>query len=322
MAIEISVVVPTYKRDSLLLRCLRALRDQSLHPQRYEIIVADDGASVDTRRLVESESASQNFPRMRYLATAGTRGPAAARNRGWRSAAGEVIAFTDDDCIPDPGWLRCGLAAISGGAAGVSGRIVVPTTSRPHDYARTTARLANAEFATANCFYRRSALESVGGFDERFTRAWREDADLYFTLLERNEKLVFSSAPVVVHPVRQAKWGVCIGEQKKSMFNALLYKKHAALFRRRIQPSPPWRYYLIAASFFGMLAGIAAGGHAAPAAGACWLACTGDFCLRRLKDTSRSLPHVAEMAITSLAVPFLSIFWRLYGAVKFRVVFF
>ena len=85
----------------------------------------------------------------------------------------------------------------------------------------------------------------MGGFDERFTAAWREDSDLAFTVLERHECIVRAPRAIVVHPVRAARWGSSIGQQRKSMYNALLYKKHPALYRARVQASPPWRYYLI-----------------------------------------------------------------------------
>jgi hypothetical protein len=122
---------------------------------------------------------------VRYIALTGAHGPAAARNAGWRGARGAILAFTDDDCIPDPGWLRAGLSAFTGDVAGADGTIVVPLPERPTDYQRDTAGLAGAEFATANCFYRRDVLAAVGGFDERFSMAWREDSDLFFALLER-----------------------------------------------------------------------------------------------------------------------------------------
>lgn len=108
-----------------------------------------------------------------------TRGPGAARNVGWRAAQAQVIAFTDDDTVPGRDWLREGLGAFSPGAMGVWGRVIVLLSAAPSDYQREIARLANAEGATANCFYRRETLIAVSGFDERFTAAWREDSDLY-----------------------------------------------------------------------------------------------------------------------------------------------
>jgi glycosyltransferase involved in cell wall biosynthesis len=321
-AYDISVVVPTCRRDELLYRCLAALRAQT--PGRpYEIIVVDDAAQSSTAALVRTAAEKQAVPAVRYIAVRDSRGPAAARNLGWRAAGGRIIAFTDDDCLPAAGWLREGLAAFSDGVSAVSGRIVVPLQKPPTDYAYDTAGLEKAEFATANCFYRREALEAAGGFDERFTHAWREDADLFFTLLEKKGKAVFCGDAIVVHPVRAAPWGISIRQQKKSMFNALLYKKHPELYREHIQRSPPWRYYAATGSLAAALAA-ALGGNARfsllPASA--WFLLSAAFCAARLQKTAKTPAHVTEMAVTSLLIPPLSLFWRMRGAIKFRVLFF
>src|SRR5689334_2804292 len=112
MSMDVSVVVPTYKRQATLDCCLEAL----LHLERkgfcYEILIVDNAASAQTRQQVErwiDQGACRGVP-IRYLATT-QKGPAAARNLGWHESGGRIIAFTDDDCIPDPRWLQAGLAA-------------------------------------------------------------------------------------------------------------------------------------------------------------------------------------------------------------------
>jgi glycosyltransferase involved in cell wall biosynthesis len=325
----VSVVVPTYRRDDLLDRCLAALAAQEFDPAAYEVVVCDDAASETTRRVVASWAARSCAP-VRYLPVCGTQGPAAARNRGWRAAHGDIIAFTDDDCIADPGWLCAGARAfnfcdVSAGPSpvmGVSGRIVVPLSPEPTDYERDAAGLESAEFATANCFYRRDALEAVGGFDERFTAAWREDADLFFTLLERGYRVARAPEAVVIHPVRPAPWGISIRQQRKSMYNALLYKKHPALYRERIQATPPLHYYGIIGGLLAATVGILSGSlRLTRIGGGFWLILTGRFCVRRLHGASRAPQHIAEVVATSVAIPPLSIFWRLRGALRFRVPF-
>jgi glycosyltransferase involved in cell wall biosynthesis len=315
-----SVVVPTYRRPGLLDRCLYALVAQEVDPSAYEVIVADDAASDATRRQVESRAAGGQVA-IRYVAVRNAHGPAAARNVGWRAARGEVIAFTDDDTVPDPGWLRAGLAALASADAGW-GRVRVPLPEPPTDYECNEAGLETADFATANVFCRRAALTAVGGFDERFTAAWREDADLFFTLLEKGCRVVPVPEALVVHPVRPGRWGVSLGQQRKSQFNALLYKKHPALYRRHIQPGPPWHYYGAAGGLLAALAGVGGGLPALALGGAgLWLALTARFCARRLRGTSHAPAHVAEMAVTSALIPLLSVSWRLRGALRFRVLF-
>ena len=331
--ISISVVVPTYRRPHLLLRCLETLCAQNYDPDAYEVIVVDNAGCSVTRRMVEGFDAGRRGagPSVRYLLAVESRGPAAARNCGWLAARGKIIAFTDDDCLPAPDWLRAGAAAFANGEVGVMGNIVVPVPSAPTDYELTVAQLGNSEFATANCFYRRDALKAAGGFDERFTAAWREDSDLYFTLLKGIGNDPFSSpnfrfgyAPeaIVCHPSREVSWGVSLTQQRKSMYNALLFKKHPDHYRAQIQSSPPWRYYRALLALLG--GGIALiRGRTRPAAVmlVLWAVLTGRFAGERLRHTSRAPQHVAEMVVTSALIPPLSVFWRLVGAIKFRVFF-
>ena len=110
--IRISVVIPTYRRPDLLGRCLSALAAQDLDPQAFEVLVVDDAACDETREQVERAAATLPCP-IRYLPVTGRHGPAAARNLGWKAARGNILAFTDDDCVPDRSWLNGQLEADS-----------------------------------------------------------------------------------------------------------------------------------------------------------------------------------------------------------------
>jgi glycosyltransferase involved in cell wall biosynthesis len=324
VTIEVSVVVPTFNRPELLDRCLDALVDQSLAPASYEIVIADDAASETTRLQVDAwrRRCCESGPAIHYLPVRDSRGPAGARNVGWRHAQGRVLAFTDDDCIPDREWLAAGCRAMRDGMIGASGRIIVPLPDDPTDYERNAAGLATSEFVTANCFYLRSALEAVGGFDERFAMAWREDADLWLTFIERGEPLAAAEDATVVHPLRPAPWGVSLSQQRKSQYNALLYKKHPVLYRQRVQPGPPPGYYPIVGSIAGFIIGVLLRRPLiAVASLLVWGRLTGKFLARRLHGTSRRPAHVAEMVMTSALIPPLAVFWRLRGAVAHRVRF-
>jgi GT2 family glycosyltransferase len=321
----VSVVIPTYRRLDFLRRCLTGVCAQKFPRRSFEVIVCDDGPDEETRRLVAciAQHEAKRGLAVRYVPVTATQGPAGARNRGWRSARASVVAFTDDDTIPHPHWLSCGCAAMADpGVAAVAGRIEVPLPPAPTDYERDAARLSNAEFATANCFVRRAMLERVGGFDERFTAAWREDSDLQFAILSAGGKVLMTEDAVVVHPVRRAPWGCSIAQQKKSRFDALLYKKHGELFARRIAQHPPWHYYAIVGCLaVAVVAALAGAMPIAAAAFAVWLAFTARFAMRRLAGTKRTPAHVAEMIVTSMAIPPVAVFWRLYGAIEFRVAF-
>jgi len=319
MPTKISVVIPTYKRPDLLKKCLDALKEQSIGKSEYEVIVVSDGYDEVTKQLV----LAYRLYSFKYLSLPEKKGPAAARNMGWRHADSRFVAFTDDDTIPHPNWLKAYLDNYSEDlAAAFTGKIKVPLPEAPTDYELNTANLEHAEFVTANCALTRTALEIVNGFDERFSMAWREDSDLEFKLLQQGVPIHHVPEALIVHPVRTAPWGVSIKEQKKGMFNALLYKKFPELYRQKIQPRPCWDYYVMVLAFFLLM--VAMGNNylwLALACALCYASLLGGFIMKRLLFTSRKRSHVWEMIATSVAIPFLSVYWQLYGAFKYRVLF-
>jgi GT2 family glycosyltransferase len=283
----VTVVVPTCGRPELLARCLAALEAQTLARDAYEVLVVDDSAARS--------------------------GPAAARNRGWRRARAAIVAFTDDDTEPRPDWLEQGLRAMAGADA-AAGRIVMPIPEPPTDYERDAQGLERSEFVTANCFVRRELLERIGGFDEGFRMAWREDSDLHFRLLRCGARIARAPLAVVVHPVRPAPWGVSLRQQRKVMFDALLFKKHRELYRRRIRAGARWDYYAtvgaLAAAVLGFTPGLLL-----------WGILTVRFFVHRMRGASRRPGHVLEMLLTSMLIPPLAVFWRLAGMLRYRVAF-
>lgn len=325
MSVRVSVIVPTCRRPELLERTLSALLAQHFPSGEFEILVSDDGADPATQSVLEQMvrgSLEQSGPPVRYLSSPTSRGPAAARNRACRQARGHILAFTDDDTIPDPSWLSQGVAAIEAGVDAAAGRIAVPLPAgRPTDYQRDVAGLRQAEFATANCFVLTSAFWDVDGFDEHFAAAWREDSDLQFRLLDAGYSIVSAPEALVVHPVRPARWGVSVQQQRKSQYNALLYKKHPQRYRRQIQPRPPIGYYLSVASVIGFATTLRQNRALATGSLALWSILTARLARKRLSGSARTPSHIAEMGITSAVIPWLSVFWRLIGAVKFRVAF-
>jgi GT2 family glycosyltransferase len=316
---KVSVVVPTYLRPDLLERCLSALLRQTLAHDAYEIIICDDGPSQPIRDLVESASQrSGDAPAIRYVPVERTQGPAGARNKGWRAAQAPIVAFTDDDTIPAPQWLEGGLAAMDASADAAVGTIQMPLPSRPTDVERDAARLTEAEFVTANCFVRRDVLERVGGFDERYTLAWREDSDLHFSLLERGCSVVKAPQALVVHPPRPAPFAASLGMQKKVMFDVLLYRKYPRLYRQRIRRGPPWFYLLVSLAVLVGVCAALAGWHRLALAGiGAWLLLSLLFFARRLRLSAMTPRNVFELLLTSPFIPPLSMFWRAVGAARF-----
>jgi GT2 family glycosyltransferase len=198
---RVSVVIPTRHRLESLAACLQRLAPgaQTLDPAQYEVVVADDGDTNDTRALLE-----RSFPWAKW--TAGPRrGPASNRNAGVRASRGEWITFTDDDTLPDRDWLEQLLAA-SDGVQAVEGRTVCRIGVRsPREHAPINE--SGGRWWTSNLAMRRDAFDSIGGFDERFIVPHMEDADLRERAFAANVPWRFAPNAIVDHPPRRERWG-------------------------------------------------------------------------------------------------------------------
>ena len=322
-SVRVSVVVATYKRDELLRRCLLALLDQDY--AHFEIIVVDDACSPTTEGVIDAVRRERPRDDVSLRLLPGrSHGPATARNIGWRAARGDVIAFTDDDAYPaDVTWLSRGDAWFQDDEVNaVGGRVVVPGDRPPTDFQRNVMALERGEFLTCNAFYSRSALERVDGFDERFTVPFREDSDLQYRVEALGGRMAKDEQLVVVHPAPRGRFAISLRLQRYSMFNALMYKKHPQRYRARLQKVPPLDYYAILASSAVALSSITTR-RRLPAliAGGVWALLEARFFLKRVRGTSRHPVHLLDMALTSLLIPPLSVYWRLRGAIRFRVLF-
>jgi len=198
---RVSVVIPTRHRPESLASCLRQLAPgtQTLAAAEYEVVVADDGTTDDTRALLE-----RAFPWARH--TAGPRrGPASNRNAGVRAARGGWIAFTDDDTLPDRDWLERLLAA-GDGVDAVEGRTVCRIGVRsPREHAPVNDQ--GGRWWTSNLAIRRTAFDAIGGFDERFIVPHMEDADLRERAFAAKIPWRFAPDAIVDHPPRRERWG-------------------------------------------------------------------------------------------------------------------
>lgn len=250
-----SVVIPTYQRPALLERVLDALAVQTLATDEFEIIVCDDARSEETREVVAHWRRSHDIAISYVAGSVPAQGPVAMRDAGWRLARGEVIAFTDDDTIPDRDWLWQGLLALDAAAAdAASGRVLVPLPDESTYYDRETARLQGEGFVTANCFCLRRALECVRGFDTSLRVASQEDSQFFSRLIEYGFDVVHA-IDAVVHPVRPAPRAWSLRAEARHVFDALLYKKHPDLYDRLVRPDRPLLCYAIIAALMTVVSG-------------------------------------------------------------------
>jgi len=309
-------VVPTAGRDSLPALLAALAREGVPRVLGGRLIVVDDRERPERALELDDDVEIVRGP---------ARGPAAARNGGWRAASAEWVAFLDDDVEPDPGWadaLLADVAALDAEVAGSQGRVRVPLPAErpPTDWERNVAGLETARWATADMAFRRSVLAAVGGFDERFARPYREDADLALRLrragwrLERGER-------VVCHPARPADRWVSVRLQAGNADDVLMRALHGPGWREDAgAPRGRLRRHLATAA-----AGAAAAG-AGPArrrrlalAGAlAWAAGTGELAWARIAPGPRTRDEVVKMVVTSAAIPAAAAWHVLRGLARRR----
>jgi hypothetical protein len=310
------VVVPTVGRptlEGLLWTLSRVL------PAAARMIVVDDRPPGDGLPITD-----WNDPRVRIVRSGG-RGPAAARNAGWRATTAPWVAFVDDDVDLPLGWVRgleSDLATLPARVGACQGRIEVPRPPgrRPTDWERNVAGLEGAPWITADLAVRRAALEAVGGFDERFGRAYREDTDLALRLLDAGWELR-SGTRRTRHPVRPAPWWVSVAAQRGNGDDALLERLHGCGWRGRLGVARGgFRAHvattaLAAGAVVALLAGRR---RLAAVAVLAWAGATGHFAWRRIVPGPRTLREVAAMLATSAAIPPLACYHRARGAARWR----
>jgi len=199
---RISVVAATCDRPERLSRMLDALERQTVGAD-FEVIVVDDASDGATAVLLAQRAHEVKRFRLTALRQDVRRGPAAARNLGWRAAKAPLIAFTDDDCEPDPGWLQALLDADRGDAV-LQGR----TEANPaeHDAGGPFSRSLEVHdlgpwYPTCNMAFPRAVLERLGGFDEGYPLPGGEDTDLAWRALEVGVAPALVPDAVVYHAV-------------------------------------------------------------------------------------------------------------------------
>lgn len=220
----VSVVVSTYDRPDQLGKLLAGLRAQTLARGSFEVIAVDNGSGPATGEILENEQRRGELA-LRTVRHPLTRGPAGGRNAGWRLARAPLVAFTDDDCVPSPGWL----SAVLDACARAPGAIVQGRTEPdPRDHAAPallshTVRVTRLgpQYETCNIVYPRSLLERLGGFDERFGLIPAgEDTDLAWRALELGCEARFASSALVHHAIERrgilgtlraaTRWSACV----------------------------------------------------------------------------------------------------------------
>jgi glycosyltransferase involved in cell wall biosynthesis len=242
-----------------LLDALAAQRDAPT----FEVIVVDDGSEDDTAAVLARRSAAAPFP-LRTITLAQPMGPAAARNAGWQATSAPFVAFTDDDCVPQPAWLASLFEGLRT-ADIVQGQTVGNPQQRPTGlfWWAPGATSENGFYETCNVAYRRSTLEQVHGFDAGFrvrprraagvtsAPVWGEDTDLALRAKEHGARSAFAPAAVVWHDLKAGDLRSRVADIPRREGTVLVVKRHPELrqrFRSRWFLDPAHGQLLVAAA--------------------------------------------------------------------------
>jgi glycosyltransferase involved in cell wall biosynthesis len=272
----VSVVVATHDRAHQLGQLVGALQSQSgVGP--FEVIIVDDASTDDTWAVLQRICSTSPCP-LRPLRLAKNSGPATARNAGWRAARAPLVVFTDDDCIPQSGWL----AAVVDGldkAELVQGQTIPIPELEPGrgPFSRSVwVEEEQGRYETCNVGYRRAVLEDLGGFDEQFGSnaprlpalpdrdAWGtarptfgEDMDLAWRAKESGARSLFKPDALVYHDVYPSSYLAFLRDKRRrdgmvralSRHPGLRRHLHLGVFYQKAHPSA-----LLAALGIGLLA--------------------------------------------------------------------
>ncbi|MFH0865128.1 MAG: glycosyltransferase [Bacteroidota bacterium] len=198
--IKVSVVIPAYNAARTIPVTLEACLNQSYPKENYEVIVVDDGSADTTAGLIKG------FP-VKYLFQE-NRGPATARNHGWKSAEGEIVVFTDSDCVPEKDWLLKTMKmfeeaeiAAAGGTYGIMNpeSLVASCIHYEIQYRHSTLPDYVEYLGSFYLAIKKNILDETGGFDESFRIACAEDADLTYRIAGKHYKMRFTRDSKVSH---------------------------------------------------------------------------------------------------------------------------
>jgi glycosyltransferase involved in cell wall biosynthesis len=207
---QVSVVIPARDAEATIARTVAATVAQRLDAQ-FEVLVVDDGSADRTGAIAEQAGA-------RVLRNARALGPADARNAGVAAASGEIIAFTDADCEPAPGWLRAGVAALAE-ADLVQGRVEPEPGVEPGPFDHVIAvREESGLYETANLLVRREWFERVGGFRPFIDPEqghFGEDLVFGWAVRRAGGRTTFASDALVHHEVVRRPAAVWMRERRR-----------------------------------------------------------------------------------------------------------
>lgn len=225
---QISVIIPTYRRPELLKQCLESLTQQDFLQKEYEIVICDDGSPKETEQVAQDFIKEYPTLNIKYFFQENS-GPSKARNLGIKNSQAPIVAMTDDDCQPDRDWLSQIAKSFKdedilgvGGVTYTQKEKVTPLTSQIENN-------LDSSFPTCNVAYRKQILIDLSGFDENFPST-NEDIDLAWRV-EKKGKLIHNPKMRVLHPPRKDSFAKEIKGVKNLEGEFFLWEKLPDMYR-------------------------------------------------------------------------------------------
>jgi glycosyltransferase involved in cell wall biosynthesis len=187
---KVSIVVPVYNRKDQIVRCVKALQEQNFSKDNYEIVVIDDGSAEDLAFLKEFG--------VRYFKK-DNEGPGIARNKGAKMAEGDIILFTDSDCVPEPDWIEEMVTGFEENVGLVGGETIEVKYNNLFDLFEKNIGNFEYYFPSNNMGVRKEMFERVGGFNTFYKYPGAEDVDLSLKIQRLGYKLKQVKAGIQHH---------------------------------------------------------------------------------------------------------------------------
>lgn len=306
--VRVSIVVPALDAEGTIARCLEALCRQEVEGG-FEVIVADDGSADRTVEIARAAGAR--------VVTGERAGPAGARNRGVAAARGSVLAFTDADCFPAPGWLAAGAEALTG-ADLVQGRVLADPEAERGPFDRTIeVQGERGLYETANLFVRREAFDRAGGFEDWLPavrgKPLGEDLWLGWRIRRAGGRTAFAPGALVHHAVFRRRAAGFVRERRRLV--------HFPAFAARV---PELRRELLTARIFlgprsaALDAGLAGAVAAAVVASPLPLVALGPYMWLVARDAFRWPGQRAKVALVGVAADLTGLAALAEGSVRYR----
>lgn len=239
---QVSVVVATHNRAERLQALIEGLGRQTVPRDNFEVVIVDD-ASTDTTQSVLAAAMGSSDLRLEVEHLEENSGSGVARQVGWQTASGNLVVFTDDDCLPEPTWLEELVAVAEANPGAVVQGATLPAPgelealpSRRRAFARSIRVDAlDPGFQTCNILYPRDLLVQLGGFDvSEYPRYPGEDSDLGLRAIRAGASALFAGRARVFHAVNDlgglgklrhaARWDMKIYAREPALRRAHFYR--------------------------------------------------------------------------------------------------